>query len=280
METILVGLDEPPTGGALLQWAANYCRLVGGELLGVVAYQPSQSEFPPDWYEEEVAGLRKQAGALLDDITPPVPHRIEIRDGDARTVINNVAREQGATMVVVGARRGGGFLKLGLGTVAHQLEHALMTPLVIVPAVVSPLRGSPVVVGVDGSPEDLDVLDWAVRFAEAADGRVLAVYASDPMAMTYPHPHGATIADQKEAIVRDQVAAVARETGASVQTVVDVDYPVMALTRTANEHDASLVVVGRKRARHLRGMLIGRVPAQLPFHAHRPVAIIPIAAAR
>ncbi len=278
METILVGLDEPPTGGAPLQWAADYCRLIGGEILGVVAYQPSQSEVPPDWYEEEVAGLRKQAGGLLDDITPPVPHRIEIRDGDPSTVISAVAREQGVAMVVVGARRGGGFLMLGLGSVAHHLEHALMTPLVIVPAVVSPLPGSPVVVGVDGSPEDLDLLHWAVRLAEAADSRVLAVYASDPMAMTYPHPHGATIADQKEAIVRDQVAAVTRQTGAPIQTLVDVDYPVMALTRAANEHDASLVVVGRKRAGHLRGMLIGRVPAQLPFHAHRPVAIVPIAA--
>ena len=137
------------------------------------------------------------------------------------------------------------------------------------------LAGGPVVVGLDGSSGGMVTLRWAVRLAQAVAGRVMAVYASDPMAMTYPHPGGGTIADQKESVVREQAAGVAAGSGVDIATIVEVDHPVTALTRVADQHDASLIVVGRKGVGHLRGMLLGRTPAQLPLHAHRPVAIVP-----
>ncbi len=277
METVLVGLDVPPIRSDPLEWAAEYCQLKGDELVGVVAYRPSQSELPPDWYEEDVTAVRKQAEAALDAVAPAVPHRLDIRDGDPRTVIAGLVEEERPTMVVVGEHGHGGFRGLGLGTVAHHLAHHLLVPIVIVPAPGAPLLGSPVVVGLDGSPGDVVTLEWAVRLAQAVRGPVCAVYASDPMAMSYPHPRGATIADQLEMAVRDQVASVAAS-GVDITLVVDVEYPVPLLARAADEQGASVVVVGRKGAGHMRGLLLGRVPAQLPFEAHRPVAIVPRAA--
>jgi nucleotide-binding universal stress UspA family protein len=278
METVVVGLDVPSARAEPLLWASDYCRLSGDELVGVVAYRPSESEVPPDWYEEEVAGVRKQAEAVLDAIKPAVAHRLEVLDGDPRAVIAEAASDERAAMVVVGARGSGGFGGLGLGSVAHHLSHHLLTPLVIVPALGGPLRGSSVVVGLDGSPGDVVTLDWAVRLAHTVEGRVRAVYASDPAATSYPHPRRAAVADQvadqKEMAVRDQVAKVAAA-GADIAVVVEADHPVTALIRVADQQDASVVVVGRKGAGHLRGVLLGRVPAQLPFHSRRPVAIVP-----
>ncbi len=129
-------------------------------------------------------------------------------------------------------------------------------------------------VGLDGSPGDVVTLDWAAALAQAAEGSVCAVYASDPMAMSYPHPPGATIADQLEMVVRGHVGEVAAS-GVDITMVVEVDHPVTALTRVAQRRGASVVVVGRKGVGHVRGVLLGRVPAQLPFHAGRPVAIVP-----
>ncbi len=274
MGTVLVGLDAPTSRSEPLEWAAQYCRLHGDELLGVVAYRPSQSEFPPDWYEQDLAAVRNQVETALDAVAPTVPHRLDVRDGDARTVIAGLADEERAAMVVVGARGDGGFRGLGVGTVAHHLAHHLLVPVVIVPALGAPLLGNPVVVGLDGSPGDVVTLEWAVRLAQTARGPVCAVYASDPMAMSYPHPPGATIADQLEMAVREQVGAVAAA-GVDITLVVEVAHPVPTLARVADERDASLVVVGRKGAGHLRGLLLGRVPAQLPFDANRPVAIVP-----
>ena len=75
--------------------------------------------------------------------------------------------------------------------------------------------------------------------------------------------------------MRKQVADVATGSGVDLATIVEVDHPVTALASVADRHDASLIVVGQKGVGHLRGMLLGRTPAQLPFHAHHPVAIVP-----
>ena len=274
METVMLGLDVSPAQTEPLLWSSDYCRLSGDELVGVVAHTPSQSELPPDWYEEELAGVRKEAEGVLDAVEPAIPHRLEVLDGDPRAVIGEVASDEHAAMVVVGARGSGGFRGLGLGSVAHHLSHHLLTPLVIVPALGGPLRGSPVVVGLDGSPGDVVTLDWALQLAQTVEGCVCAVYASDPTPMSHPHRHHAAVADQKEMAVRDQVARVAAA-GVDIAVVVEADHPVTALIRVADQQDASVVVVGRKGASHLRGVLLGRVPAQLPFHIRRPVAIVP-----
>lgn len=279
MKTVVVGLDVPPARIEPLRWAADYCRLAGDELVGVVAYRPSQAESPPEWYEEHVADARKRVEAQMDVLAAGVPHRAELRDGDPREVVPDVARDDSAVVVVVGARGNGGFHGLGLGSVAHHLAHHLLTPLVIVPGLGGPrLQGSPVVVGLDGSRGDVATLEWAVRLADAARGSVTAVYASDPMGATFAHPYGETIADQKEEVVRAQVARAATP-GVEIAVTVEVDHPVPALIRVADQVDASVIVVGRKSAGHVRGVLLGRVPAQLPYHAHRPVAIVPRSAA-
>jgi nucleotide-binding universal stress UspA family protein len=214
----------------------------------------------------------------MDALAAGVPHRAELREGDPREVVPEVARDDNAVVVIVGARGNGGFHGLGLGSVAHHLAHHLLTPLVIVPGSGGPLQGGRVVVGLDGSRSDVATLEWAVSLAEAVHGSVTAVYASDPMGASFAHPYGETIADQKEEVVRAQVARAATP-GVEIAVTVDIDHPVPALTRVADQVDASVIVLGRKGASRLRGVLLGRVPAQLPYHAHRPVAIVPRSAA-
>lgn len=274
METVLVGLDTPPAEADPLRWAVEYCRLSGDELVGAVAYRPSQSELPPDWHDEDFAALRKQGEAVVGEVASDVPHRLVARDGDPRQVFAEVAVDESAGMVVVGPGGSAGFRELGLGSVAHHLAHHLLVPVVVVPALGAPLRGSPIVVGLDGARGDVVTLKWAIRLAEAVKGPIVVVYASDPMAMSYPHPRGATIADQLEMVVRNRVEAAAGS-GTDISLVVEVAHPVSALTEVAAEKEASTIVVGRKGAGHLRGMILGRVPAQLPFHARRPVVVVP-----
>jgi nucleotide-binding universal stress UspA family protein len=257
-----------------LRWAADYSRLNGDELVGVVAYSSPQSESSPDWYEDDIAKVRKQAASELSTVAPDVPCRVELIDGDPQVVIPDLVNDEGAAVVVVGARWSGGFHGLGQGNIARHLAHRLRTPLVIVPGMGGQLRGSPVVVGLDGSVNDVTTLEWAVRLAEAVGGSVSVVYASDPMARSYPHPAGSTVADQKEAVVRAQVAWAATPDVETTLTV-EVDDPIRALTRVADQVDGSVIVVGRKGVGHLRGLMLGRVPARLPNFANRPVAIIP-----
>jgi nucleotide-binding universal stress UspA family protein len=93
------------------------------------------------------------------------------------------------------------------------------------------------------------------------------------MAMSYPHQPGATVADQKQEVVSAQVARAAIP-GLEITMTVEIDHPVAALTRVADQVDGSVIVIGRRLAGHRR-VLLGRVPAELPHHARRPVAIVP-----
>jgi nucleotide-binding universal stress UspA family protein len=49
---------------------------------------------------------------------------------------------------------------------------------------------------------------------------------------------------------------------------------VPALTGAAEEHNASLVVVGTRGFGGFHGLLLGRVPAQLPHHSGWPTVLI------
>jgi nucleotide-binding universal stress UspA family protein len=274
MDNVVVGLAEPPNPTDPLRWAADYCEVTGSELTGAVAFRPHEAEVSPAWYDEELAVARKVADKAMDELAARVPHRLELRDGDAGHVILDIARDEGATSVVVGASDDGGPRSLGLGSVAHHVARHLPVPLIVVPEVRRALAGSAIVVGLDGLPADATTLRWALELAGAAGARVRIVYATDPMAMSYPHPYGATVADERESVIRTRVER-APTGGLDVEMEVEVDHPVSALVNVAQRTGASLLVVGRHAGGVARGLLLGRVASELPFRAHRPVAIVP-----
>src|SRR5437899_315825 len=112
----------------------------------------------------------------MDGVAAGVARRIEVGVGAPEDVSLDLASEDRAAVVVVGAHGHGEFHdELGLGTVSHYLARHLLPPLVIVSKLGGPMRGSAVVVGVDGSPGDAATLRWAVRTADALDGSVTAV---------------------------------------------------------------------------------------------------------
>jgi nucleotide-binding universal stress UspA family protein len=273
MQVVIVGVDVARPRDDSLVWAADYCRITGQELVASVGYGPTEAELPPEWYEQQLAAARGRGAEAVAAVAAGVPFRIDVRYGDPRMVIPAVAGETSATTVVVGAHGGGGFHHLGLGTVAHHLTRWLPVPVVIVPTSRRPLDGGTVVVGLDGSRGDVATVDWALALTKAVHGRLSVVYASDPMSHSYPHPYLATTADQEEVAVRDQIAELTA--GVDVVTTIEVDRPVDALVHVADREDAALVVVGHKGVGHLRSFLLGAVPAELPFEAGRPVAVVP-----
>ena len=267
MESVLVGLDPPTMASEPLRWAAEYCRLTGAELVAVVT-QPLVSQPPREWYEAELARLRKQAEAALDALSPAIPHRLETCEGDPSSVMAGLAGDEGAGLVVVGAPGSDGFRALALGT------HQLPVPLVIVPSSDrAPLAG-PVVVGLDGSSTDGGALAWAVRLAEVAEASVVAVYAADPAAMSHPLQPGARAIEDKQTFLGEHVAAAVRP-GVDIATRVEDTDAVTALTGVSDQVGASLVVVGRGGEGQPGGVVVGRVPAELSFEAQRPIVIVP-----
>ncbi|MEO6989200.1 MAG: universal stress protein [Aquihabitans sp.] len=269
---VVVGSD---TSGVPLSWALEWCSSTGDELVVASALHPDQAEMPPDWHDELIASARSDLEArigVLEGSSPPA-HRSLILDGDPSDIITQVADDEAASLVVIGARGDGGFHSLGLGGVAHHLSHHLHRPLVIVPHAGGPLQGGTIVVGIDGSDESTTAAKWAVDAARRVGGSVHTVYAYDPAADSYGHGDVVNRKERGEVDARAQAHALEGQ-GVKIEITVIGAHPVEALIDVGNQVNASLIVSGTKGQGGFHGMVLGRVPAQLPHHAGRPVALI------
>ncbi|MEO6627748.1 MAG: universal stress protein [Aquihabitans sp.] len=269
---VVVGSDP---SGVPLSWSLEWCGRTGDELVVASAMVNNQAEMPPDWHDELMASALADLEARIGRLegSPSRPHRSVVLDGDPSDVITQVADDEHASLVVVGARGSGGFHGLGLGGVAHHLSHHLHRPLVVVPQPGGPLGGGTIVVGIDGSDGSKIAGKWAVDAARRLDGSVHAVYAFDPVADSYGHGNVDNRIEQGEQDARDQADEMAGH-GVAVELTVIGEHPVKALIDVGEQVNAGLIVSGTRGWGGFHGLVLGRIPAQLPHHSRRPVALI------
>lgn len=136
-----------------------------------------------------------------------------------------------------------------------------------------------VVVGVDGSPESIQALAWAARYASATGATISAVHAWHYQAAG-PAPAG-----QPPQVITDEVRAMMHETldkalnqvfGTTkpdkVGTKVAYGHPAMVLV---NESEgADLLVVGNRGHGAFHGMQLGSVSIHCVTNATCPVAVV------
>ena len=148
---ILVGIDGSDGAGQALSWAADLAAALGAELLVVHARPPiSSMRFGVAASIGGLAAATAAAGAGVSDEareqelavveewcdrvgTTIAPQRVLIGEGETAVVIEDVATDQKADLIVVGRRGRGGFAELVLGSVSHHLTHHARHPVVVVP---------------------------------------------------------------------------------------------------------------------------------------------------
>jgi len=146
-----------------------------------------------------------------------------------------------------------------------------------------------IVVGVDGSPQSLAALRFALSEARVRGDRLVALHAwvlplveaPGPFLLEAPGPARppleqlreelAGAAERRLAAALDAVAGEAD--GVAVERRV-VEGPAAAVLVEASE-GADLLVVGSRGHGGLRGALLGSVSQQCVHHARCPVAIVP-----
>ncbi len=280
---ILVGVDGSEAACGALRWAARLAVATGGDVVAVTAWEPSQTETPPDVRAE----LRAAAAArLAEEWSAPArmvgaPTRTRLVEGDVDQLLA-IADEEDADLLVVGPRGVGGFAALHLGSVAHHLARHTMRPLAIIPVGARHEPPARIVVGVDGSPGGAAAVSWCAEVAPALGATVTAVSAVD-LADRWENEPPATAG----AALESAIAAVARQrlmasTGplrarglAGERVVLDGVHPVAAIADTATRVDADLLVVGTRGLGGFPGMRLGGVAVQLVHHLHRPVVLVP-----
>jgi nucleotide-binding universal stress UspA family protein len=129
---IAVGVDGSSNSTRALQWAIDLAAKVGADLVLVnaVGFDPEVPTAVPDRLEasttvlEDAAALVRASGVEVEVVSVP---------GDARLVVEEVATERNADLIVVGTRGLGKLGQLLLGSVAGYLAQHVTRPVVVIP---------------------------------------------------------------------------------------------------------------------------------------------------
>ncbi|MFD0273663.1 universal stress protein [Kitasatospora sp. NPDC127111] len=280
--SVVVGIDGSAQSAAAAEWAAQEAHRRG---LGLRMVHVAGAEV--DALDRDLRGGRpvpEPVTAIRDRVTAALPGlevSLEILPGNAAETL---AVSRRAEVLVLGSRGVGGFAGLLVGSVGLRAAARATCPVVLVRAGADGRGGSPgdVVVGVEGDRPCDPVLAFAFRHA-ADTGAVLRAVESrntshGPYSTEAPVEQreiGESLAAAERQRLRDALARW-REKYPEVRTEADVCpwSPARALVEASRS--ASLVVLGRRLARHpMAGPRLGPVAVSVLHHAHSPVAVVP-----
>jgi nucleotide-binding universal stress UspA family protein len=143
VHTIVVGYDNSAAAQTALEWAAEYAARADGELLviyvasSIAEWELAAAQINPDPIRHEFERrLKDEWTASLRKAN--VPYRTKFSIGRAAEELIRAAREEEATLIVIGMTARGTLSELVLGSTQHELMHHAVRPVVAVPASWSP----------------------------------------------------------------------------------------------------------------------------------------------
>ena len=134
---IVVGIDGSQQSQAALDWAVREAAATNGEVDAVIAFDSGLawidvgSDYQSRIVEHAAAQAREELHRVIDELHPAVPVHPLVVEGQAATVLVELA--QGAELLVVGTRGRGGFAGLLLGSVSQRCAERSPCPVVVVP---------------------------------------------------------------------------------------------------------------------------------------------------
>jgi nucleotide-binding universal stress UspA family protein len=142
MPGIVVGVDGSEHSRAVLEWAAKEAGLRQASLTVLTIKQVAGNQwtghkevYPAD--QAEADKMRQAAEEAtkkaIDAAGGPGPASVTVRAVSGIPAHELVNASADADLVVVGARGGGGFGRLTLGSVSSQVAHHSAAPVVVVP---------------------------------------------------------------------------------------------------------------------------------------------------
>ena len=285
---IVVGVDGSPASKVAVQWAARDAELrkVPLTLVHVVrATAGTWLETPllPEW----MRGQRERGRQVIDDALKIVdescqrgPAQVHCEMPSANAVPALVDLSKNAELVVV-SRHGTGTLRgRHMGSVTSGLVYHAHCPVAVIHDEAPPnadVAQSPVLVGIDGSPES--ELATAIAFDEASLRKVglVALHAWSDVSVfdsiyDLPGPRWPELKSIEDEALAERLAGWGeRYPDVSVRRVVVREEPALPLVDQSQW--AQLVVVGSHGRGGFAGMLLGSISAAVVMLARVPVIV-------
>lgn len=283
----IVGCDDSDNSRSALEWAAHVGAGRASLLRAVVAVEHAPSEVPMAVGGDDATtgdaeieyGVTAAVAATARELSTETATPIEVSTylGGAARAILEAVDDADADLVVVGCRGRGGFRRLLLGSVSHQVATHADRPCVIVPSTATTRSIDRVVVGVDGSDTSINALVWAHHFA-GPDAEICAAGFWEPAATGYEGLDTSTWQALRAASERRFEAGVLQAEHEIAQgdrfvRAFDVGPAAQGLVELAADRD--LLVVGERAHRGLLGMMLGSVANWVIHHLQCPGVVIP-----
>jgi nucleotide-binding universal stress UspA family protein len=254
-------------------FAAADARARGAGLTAVLVVEPRHL-FDADVRPRgaRLAQGRNELDDIIESLVPgddlPVEQRVEF--GDPRRVLRELA--EGADHLVVGARGTGTAEGLLLGSVSQYLVAHVACPVTVTRATATP--GGPlerIGVGVDGSPDSLHAVEWAIGVARRHGARLTAMTVAPPAGRdeSEDDPFLAEVVAKLDAAI----AAASAQGAVDVEQTTETGDPRQVLQQLSTECD--LVVVGSRGHGRVTGVLLGSVSHHLVNHSACHVTVVP-----
>ena len=253
---IVVGTDGSATAFRAQHKAVRFARKVGADVIVTCAF--GETGIDVSAASENVAKAQASAERYGVRVRPVV------KAGEAGETLAEVARAEGADLIVVGDVGMGEARRFRLGGAAERAAHSAPCDVLIVRTRrhVRKIRGSAIyrgiVVGTDGSPTAGEAVRKAFDLGMMLETGVTVVYvAGDPLI--------GAIALERAVQTKPDWVPVASElvAGKAADKLQDV----------AKQRDSDLIVVGNKGVRGARRILLSAVPVELSHRAPQDVLI-------
>lgn len=280
-EAITVGIDGSSNALGAVSWAAHAATIHQTTLDIVFALETAA---PPliDYAVPEVYfdAARMYAKAAVETAvqtakveSPDIEPRTHIVVDSARSAL--LSRSRSSSMVVVGATGTGRLTAALVGSVATALASHSVCPLAVIRDAGEQARPTGrVTVGVDGSPESLEALDWAAHEATDRAAQLVVISAWNSSGFQQSDKAFAAAEREIESALAIPVNAITRRLPRlRVTTQVVDDAPVAALAKASEDSD--LVIVGSRGRGGFTGLLLGSTSQGAVFSTRCPLIIVP-----
>ena len=281
----VVGIDGSDNAARALAWASLHAegrtkclRLVNAWQVpwsgaAVETWPVGSPAFDRDLLVSSAQRLVDEAAASAQ-VGKDVVLETKVEHGGTSAVLLDAAED--ASMMVIGTRGRGGFQRLLLGSTSTQCATHANRPIVVIPGQAEIRETATIVVGVDGSPNSIAALQWALDFAAPETTvEALSVWDTSPLAAgadQFFFPEATGLAEERFHHLIDDV-----EVG-STRNVPITRHFVTGTPRhcvAARAETADLLVVGARGHGAIGAAVIGSVSTWLLHHVPRATVVVP-----
>lgn len=274
---LVVGIDGSENAAAALEWSlteashrGDALRLVYCLPVPMPAASFAGTMADPVPMRDVAEGVLAAAAEKARGTDPHLSVETQLVLGQPAAGLVDASKD--ASLLVVGARGLDAFGSMFMGSVSMRVAAHAECPTVVIPA-----NGhrhdpsSPVVVGVDDSPQAIAALRFAVGMARVHGTEVIAVHGTEDTS-DLNLPRGVEESERAQAEARLAEVIKRADLDQELTTRVVAADPRDALLEAGE--NASVIVVGSRGRGGFRGMLLGSVSQSVLHGAKVPVVVI------